>query len=146
MGVSKNSGKTTQIIHFHRVFPYFHHPFLGCFPLILEAPHISSAKIYQTWSHRTRSSMELIPHLKPRVAFAAKRFGGPVVCCFVGAFLWSMCVLISCVWISCHNLLKVNKLEWGHRVDLCLGCWWKVSFHLTTSSSSEGTVGSTADS
>ena len=27
MGVSKNRGKTPQIIHFNRVFHYFHHPF-----------------------------------------------------------------------------------------------------------------------
>ncbi len=29
MGVSKNRGKTPQIIHFNRVFHYFHHPFWG---------------------------------------------------------------------------------------------------------------------
>ena len=29
MGVSKNSGKTPQIIHFNKVFHYFHHPFWG---------------------------------------------------------------------------------------------------------------------
>ena len=28
-GVSKNNGKTPQIIYFHRVFHYFHHPFWG---------------------------------------------------------------------------------------------------------------------
>ena len=29
MGVSKNRGKTPQIIHFNKVFHYFHHPFWG---------------------------------------------------------------------------------------------------------------------
>ena len=29
MGVSKNMGKPPQIIHFNRVFHYFHHPFWG---------------------------------------------------------------------------------------------------------------------
>ena len=29
MGVSKNMGKPSKSSHFNRVFPYFHHPFLG---------------------------------------------------------------------------------------------------------------------
>ena len=29
-----------QIIHFNRVFQYFHHPFWGCFPLFFGNPHI----------------------------------------------------------------------------------------------------------
>ena len=29
MGVSENSGFSPQIIHFNRVFHYFHHPFWG---------------------------------------------------------------------------------------------------------------------
>ena len=29
VSVSKNRGKTSQIIHFNRVFHYFHHPFWG---------------------------------------------------------------------------------------------------------------------
>ena len=35
MGVSKNKGNTPQIIHFNRVFHYFHHPFWGKTPLFL---------------------------------------------------------------------------------------------------------------
>ncbi len=38
MGVSKNRGKTPQIIHLNRVFHYFHHPFWGVSPLFLETP------------------------------------------------------------------------------------------------------------
>ena len=37
MGVSKNSGSSPQIIHFNRVFHYFHHPFWGT--TILEQPN-----------------------------------------------------------------------------------------------------------
>ena len=41
MGVSENNG-TPQIIHFNRVFPYFHHPFWGyhC-TIIFGNPHIN---------------------------------------------------------------------------------------------------------
>ena len=35
MGVSENGGFPPQIIHFNRDFHYFHHPFLGVFPLFL---------------------------------------------------------------------------------------------------------------
>ena len=38
MGVSKNRGKTPQIIHFNRVFHYFSPSILGVFPLFLETP------------------------------------------------------------------------------------------------------------
>ena len=41
MDVSENSGFSPQIIHFNRVFHYFHHPFLGVFPLIFGNTHIS---------------------------------------------------------------------------------------------------------
>ena len=41
MGVSKNSGKTPQIIPFvHRVFHYFHHPFWGVNTPIFGNTHI----------------------------------------------------------------------------------------------------------
>ena len=36
MDVSENGGFSPEIIHFHRVFHYFHHPFWGFFPLFLE--------------------------------------------------------------------------------------------------------------
>ena len=38
MSVSKNRGKTPQIINFYRVFHYFHHPFWGFCLLHLELP------------------------------------------------------------------------------------------------------------
>ena len=42
MDVSKNSGFSPQIIHFNRVFHFFHHPFWG-FPLFMEtAKYVSS--------------------------------------------------------------------------------------------------------
>ena len=39
VGVSKNSGISTQIIHFNRVFYYFHHPFWGT--PIFGNPHVN---------------------------------------------------------------------------------------------------------
>ena len=39
MGVSENSGFSPQIIHFDKVFHYFHHPFWG-FPPIFGNIHI----------------------------------------------------------------------------------------------------------
>ena len=41
MGVSKNSGFSHQIIHFNRVFHYFHHPFWGV-SLFLETPILNN--------------------------------------------------------------------------------------------------------
>ncbi len=41
MGVSKNNG-TPQIIHFNRVFHYFHHPFWGVFHPIFGNIHMGS--------------------------------------------------------------------------------------------------------
>ena len=41
MGVEPKIGGiyiTPQIIHSNGVFPYFHHPFWGVFPLFLETP------------------------------------------------------------------------------------------------------------
>ena len=38
MGVSKNNGKTPQIIHFNRVFHEISHPFWWFSPLFLETP------------------------------------------------------------------------------------------------------------
>ena len=45
MGVSKNSGFSPQIIHFNRVFHYFHHPFWGTF--IFGNIHISHHRDYR---------------------------------------------------------------------------------------------------
>ena len=39
MGVSKNRGKTPQIMNFNRAFHYFHHPFWG--PRIFGNTHIN---------------------------------------------------------------------------------------------------------
>ena len=50
MAVSENSGFSPQIIHFNRVFHYFHHPFWGT--PILETPKSS----FQSWSHLKNSS------------------------------------------------------------------------------------------
>ena len=38
LGVSKNRGKTPQIIRFNRVFHYFHHPFWGFSPYFWKLP------------------------------------------------------------------------------------------------------------
>ena len=38
MGVSENSGVSPQIIHFNRVFYYFHHPFWGVSPYFWKRP------------------------------------------------------------------------------------------------------------
>ena len=42
MGISKNSGVSPQIIHFHRIFHYFHHPFWGVPPHIFGSTSICS--------------------------------------------------------------------------------------------------------
>ena len=41
IGVSKNRGVSPQIIHFDRVFHYFHHPFWGFSPYIRKHPYIA---------------------------------------------------------------------------------------------------------
>ena len=41
MGVSENSGFSPQIIHFNRVFHYFHHPFWGFSPYFWKHPYIT---------------------------------------------------------------------------------------------------------
>jgi len=38
MDVSENSGFSSQIIHFNRVFHYFHHPFGGFYPYFWKHP------------------------------------------------------------------------------------------------------------
>ena len=43
MGISKNGGFSSQIIHFNRVFSYFHHPFWGT--LISGNTHICFPKL-----------------------------------------------------------------------------------------------------
>ena len=40
LGVSKNNGKTPQIIHFNRVFHYFRHPFWGFSPYFWVDTHL----------------------------------------------------------------------------------------------------------
>ncbi len=43
--VFPNNGFSPQIIHFSKVFHYFHHPFWGVFPLFLETstcPHLTT--------------------------------------------------------------------------------------------------------
>ena len=50
LGVSKNNGKTPQIIHFNGVFHYFHHPFLGFLPLFLGTSiYVFSASYSWAW-------------------------------------------------------------------------------------------------
>ena len=41
MGVSENSGFSPQIIHFNRVFHYFHRPFWGVFAYFWSSTHMS---------------------------------------------------------------------------------------------------------
>ena len=41
LGVSKNRGKTPQIIHYNRSFHYFHHPFWGFSPHFWKHPVVS---------------------------------------------------------------------------------------------------------
>ena len=49
MGISKNSG-TPQIIHFNRVFHYFHHPFWGVYhPYFWKHPDGSWSNIPTAW-------------------------------------------------------------------------------------------------
>ena len=40
--VSENSGFSPQIIHFNKVFHYFHHPFWGVFPYFWSSTHVFS--------------------------------------------------------------------------------------------------------
>ena len=47
LGVSKNRGKTPQIIHFNRVFHYFHHPFWST--AIFGNTHVTSGKRSHSW-------------------------------------------------------------------------------------------------
>ena len=49
MGVSKNSGFSPQIIHFNRVFHYFHHPFWGFSPYFWKTP------VFLAWNVRVPS-------------------------------------------------------------------------------------------
>ena len=49
MGVSKNNGKTHQIIHINRVFHYFHHPFWVFSPIFGNIP-ISTIRIFRLWN------------------------------------------------------------------------------------------------
>ena len=57
MGVSENSG-TPKIIHFNRVFHYFHHPFWGKAPYFRKHPYISTT----TWSGDLTSTPGWEPH------------------------------------------------------------------------------------
>ena len=55
---TQKQGWAPQIIHFNRVFHYFHHPFWGVFPLYLETP---------TWIRHgfyiNKTNNPLAPHL-----------------------------------------------------------------------------------
>ena len=44
-GVSKNRGFSPQIIHFNRVFHYFHHPFWGKHPYFWKHPYQKNDRI-----------------------------------------------------------------------------------------------------
>ena len=64
LGVSKNRGVSPQIIHFNRVFHYFHHPFWGFYPYFWVDTHL---KPYIFWQMATRDSILKGPtHLWPR--------------------------------------------------------------------------------
>ena len=60
LGVSKNRGKTPQIIHFNRVFHYFHHPFWGT--TIFGNTHFKGFVILKH-SHLPRRTVEVQPSL-----------------------------------------------------------------------------------
>ena len=49
--VSKNRGVSPQIIHFNRVFHYFHHPFWGSNPPIFGNTHVDIIFFYRFQTH-----------------------------------------------------------------------------------------------
>ena len=66
---TKNRGKTTQIIHFNRVFPYFHHPFWGFSPLFLvQHPHFLGPSVWNRclfWLHSHRFEFPFAWWMRP---------------------------------------------------------------------------------
>ena len=59
VGVSKNSGVSPQIIHFNRVFPYFHHPFWGVNTPIFGGPPMWSLEAWKQSELAVEMSLKL---------------------------------------------------------------------------------------
>jgi len=64
MGVSENSGFSPQIIHFNRVFHYFHHPFWGTVP-IFGNPHNYREKVPPSIEKKYREKYDEITMSAP---------------------------------------------------------------------------------
>ena len=65
IGVSKNRGVSPQIIHFDRVFHYFHHPFWGFSPYIRKHPYIAVFFFTQVVPYEKNPTPFSKPSLKP---------------------------------------------------------------------------------
>ena len=134
MGVSKNSGFSPQIIHFNRVFHYFHHPFWGT-PIFgnIHKSHVCR-QIFQ--SHGVKGSLFMVCLFVCLFVFFGKSFVllsrntvfDGVVCgdSFVHYFqpspnvrranvLRTVCFLHH--FVSYHEVAKVQKLLSSHQMS-----------------------------
>ena len=75
VGVSKNRGKTPQIIHFNRDFHDFHHPFWGVLPLFMVQHPCLVTLLLMTrlpWARASLCARTSLPALEPPGLLASR--------------------------------------------------------------------------